>query len=93
MFLNSFEPQLRIMNIIGLLILLIVINVINGLPWWLSSKGPTCNAGAACLIPGSGRFPEGGQGNPLQYSCQENPMGRGAWQATQSIGLERVGPN
>ena len=34
------------------------------------------------LIPGSGRFPGGGQGNPLQYSCLENPMDRGAWQAT-----------
>ena len=33
-------------------------------------------------IPGSGRSPGGGHGNPLQYSCLENPMGRGAWQAT-----------
>ena len=33
-------------------------------------------------IPGSGRSPEGGHGNPLQYSCLENPMNRGAWQAT-----------
>ena len=31
--------------------------------------------------PGSGRFPGGGHGNPLQYSCLENPMDRGAWQA------------
>ena len=31
--------------------------------------------------PGSGRFPEGGNGNPLQRSCLENPMDRGAWQA------------
>ena len=31
------------------------------------------------LIPGSGRFPGGGNGNPLQYSCLENPMDRGAW--------------
>ena len=34
------------------------------------------------LIPGSGRSPRGGHGNPLQYSCLENPMDRGAWQAT-----------
>ena len=34
------------------------------------------------LIPGLGRFPGGGRGNPLQYSCLENPMDRGAWQAT-----------
>ena len=33
-------------------------------------------------IPGSGRYPGGGNGNPLQYSCPENPMDRGAWQAT-----------
>ena len=32
------------------------------------------------LIPGSGRFPVGGHSNPLQYSCLENPMDRGAWQ-------------
>ena len=34
-----------------------------------------------CLIPGSGRSPGEGNGNPLQYSCLENPMDRGAWQA------------
>ena len=34
------------------------------------------------LIPGSGRSPGGGNGNPLQYSCLENPMDREAWQAT-----------
>ena len=36
----------------------------------------------AGLIPGSGKSPEGGHGNPLQYSCLENPTNRGAWQAT-----------
>ena len=34
------------------------------------------------LVPGVGRFPGGGHGNPLQYSCLENPMDRGAWRAT-----------
>ena len=34
------------------------------------------------LIPGLGRSPEGGHGNPFQYFCPENPMQRGAWQAT-----------
>jgi len=33
-------------------------------------------------VPGSGRSPGGGYGNPLQYSCLENPMDRGAWRAT-----------
>ena len=41
-----------------------------------------CNAGDTGSIPGSGRSPAEGNGNPLQYSCLENPMDRGAWQAT-----------
>ena len=48
-------------------------------------KNPPANAGDARdmdLIPGSGRSPGGGNGNPLQYSGLENPMDRGAWQAT-----------
>ena len=56
-----------------------------GLPWWLSNKESTCNAEAAqaaVSISGLGRFPGGGNGSPLQYSCLENPMDRGAWQAT-----------
>ena len=39
-------------------------------------------AGDVGSIPGPGRSPGGGHGNPLQYSCLENPMDRGAWQAT-----------
>ena len=42
----------------------------------------TCNAGDRDSIPGSGRFPGGGHGNPLQHSCLENPMDRGVWRAT-----------
>ena len=53
-----------------------------GLPWWLSGKESTCNAGDTTSIPGSGRPPGVGNGNPLQYSCLENPMDRGAWRAT-----------
>ena len=41
-----------------------------------------CNAGDLGSIPGSGTFPGEGNGNPLQYSCLENPMDRGAWWAT-----------
>ena len=41
-------------------------------------------------IPGLRRCPGGGHGNPLQYSCLENPMDRGAWKSTV-IGLHRVG--
>ena len=42
------------------------------------------NAGDPGLIPGSGRYPGDGNGNPLQYSCLENPMDEGAWRATVS---------
>ena len=45
-------------------------------------KNPTANAGEvrdADPIPGSGRSPGGAHGNPLQYSCLENPLNRGAW--------------
>ena len=55
-----------------------------GLSWWLSSKESSCSArvaGDMGLIPGSGRSPEGGHGNPLQHSCLENPVERGAWRA------------
>ena len=45
------------------------------------SLGPIVNAGDVGLIPGSGRSPGEGNGNPPQYSCLGNPMYRGAWQA------------
>ena len=45
-------------------------------------KNLPVNAGETSLIPGSGRSPGEGSGNPLQYSCLENPMDRGAWWAT-----------
>ena len=48
--------------------------------------------GVPCSDPGSGRSPGGGHGNPLQYSCLENPMDRGAWWL-QSLGSQRVGHN
>ena len=44
-------------------------------------KNPPVRAGDAGSIPGSGRSPGGGHGNPPQYSCLENPMNRGAWRA------------
>ena len=50
----------------------------KGLPQWLSSKESACNAGDTGLIPGEERSPEEGNSNPLQYSCLENPMDRGA---------------
>ena len=64
---------------------------------WLSGKEFTSNAGDTGdvgLIPALGRSPGRGHGNPLQYSCLENPMNRGAWRATvqgsQRVGQKRV---
>ena len=54
----------------------------EGLPRWLSGKESACQAGNAGSTPASGRPLEEGNGNPLQYSCLENPMDRGAWRAT-----------
>ena len=53
----------------------------DGLPQWLSRKdtGATGDTGS---IPGWGRSPGGGHGHPLQYSCLENLIDRGAWRAT-----------
>ena len=53
-----------------------------GLPWCSVIKNPPGKAGDVGSIPGSGRSPGEGNGNPLQYSCLGNPMDRGAWQAT-----------
>ena len=51
-------------------------------PGGSNGKESACNAGAPSLIPGLGRSPGEGNGYPLQYSCLENPMDRGAWWAT-----------
>ena len=53
-------------------------------------KNPCANAGDvkdSGSIPGLERFPGKGNGDPLQYSCLENPMDRGAWRAIQSVRL------
>ena len=57
---------------------------VKGLPWWLSGKESAFSAGDARdvgSIPRWGRSPAGGDGNPLQYSCLENPVDIGAWWA------------
>ena len=53
-----------------------------GLPKDSVSEESACKEGDPALIPGLGRSPGEGNGNPLQCSCLRNPMGRGAWQAT-----------
>ena len=61
-----------------------------GFPHSSVGKEFACNAGDPGLILGSGRSPGEGNGNPLQYSCLENPMVREAWQVTVH-GVTRVG--
>ena len=61
----------------------------GGFPHSSVGKESACNAGDPGLIPGSGRSPGEGNVNPLQYSCLENPIKRGAWQATVH-GIARV---
>ena len=74
----------------------------NRLPRRLSSKESAHNSGEAedsGFIPGSGRSPRGRHGNPLQYSCSENPMDRGTWWATihgvakSRMWLKRLAPH
>ena len=66
------------------------------LPWCSEGKESACNAGDQDSIPESRRSPGGGNGSPLQYSCLENPMGRGAlvdygqWGLKQSDTTEQL---
>ena len=65
-----------------LLIKLEVITLRIGFPDGLDGKESACNARDLGSVPGSGRSPGEGNGNSLQYSCLEDSMDRGAWQAT-----------
>ena len=64
-----------------------------GYPGGSDGKESACNAGDQGLIPGLGRSSGGGHGNPLQYSCLENPMDRGAWWVAESDMTEALSPN
>ena len=65
---------------IDICILLIICIKYLELPKWHSVKESVCQTGVLGLIPGSERSPGGGNFNPLQYSCLENPMDKEAWQ-------------
>ena len=54
----------------------------SSFPGGSDGKESAYNVGDLGSIPGLGRYPGSGHGNPLQYSCLENPMNRGAWRAT-----------
>ena len=63
-----------------------ILNLLKGavgpyVPWWLSGKDSSCNAGDLGSIPGPGRSPGGGHSNPLQSACLEKPTDSGAWRA------------
>ena len=62
-------------------------------PGGLDGKVSVYNARDLGSIPGLGRFPGERNGNPLQYSCLENPMDGGAWRRLLSMGSQRVGHN
>ena len=66
-----------------------------GFPGGSDGRESVCNAGDLGLIPGSGKFPGEGYGNPVQYSCLGNPMDRGVWRAPwgckKSDGTELLG--
>ena len=64
-----------------------------GYPGGSDGKESACNAGDQGLIPGLGRSSGGGHGNPLQYSCLENPMDRGIWWVAESDTIEMLSPN
>ena len=59
-----------------------ILKGLMGFPGGSDGKESACNAGDPSSISGSGRFPGEGKGNPLQYSCLENSIDRGAWRAT-----------
>ena len=60
------------------------------LPGGSEGKESACNVGDPGLIPGLGRSPGEGNGNPLQYSCLEIPVDGGAWRATNSWGCKEL---
>ena len=60
-----------------LFIVLESLKLVLGLPGGSDGKESACNVGDMGSIPGSGRSPGEGNGNPLQYSCLENPMDKG----------------
>ena len=64
-----------------------------GFPGGSDGKTSACNVGDLGSILGSGKFPGEGNGNPLQYSCLENPMDGVAWCRLLSLGSQRVGHN
>ena len=72
-------------------LLRLLIETLAYFPVGSDGKASVCNVRDLGSIPGLGRFPGEGNGNPLQYSCLENPMDGGAWCRLLSMGSQRVG--
>ena len=79
---------MKISKLLELLYVIMPVNPLDlylhwlGFPGGSDGKASVCNTGDPSSIPGLGRSPGEGNGNPLQYSCLENPMDGGAWWAT-----------
>ena len=69
-----------------------MLRALAGLTWGISNKESACNMGDQGSIPGVGRSPGEGNGNPLQYPCLENPMEEEPG-GSQSMGSQRVTHN
>ena len=79
---NVLESKIEITWILSTQVSFGKVLQLMGFPRWLDCKESACNAGDLGSIPASGRSPGRGNGNPLQYSCLENSIDRGAWWAT-----------
>ena len=90
-FIASFIYRLELSTNVSVLGISSILIFSLELPWWLSDKESTCNAGDAGVVPGLGRFPRGGNGNPLQYSCLENIPRTEEPGGLQSMGSHRAG--
>ena len=81
---RSWEKYLKVVFIFfgRRIFILFGLYILRGFPGGSDGKESACSEGDLGLIPGSGRSPGEGNSNPLQYSCLENPMDRGAWWGT-----------
>ena len=84
--------KISLLSVLFQFVFLKLIMTILGFSGGSDGTESACNAGELGLIPGSGSSPGGGHGNPLQYSCLENSMNRGAWWTTVHRFI-RVGHN
>ena len=80
-----------VITVMTLLPLVIMTMITKDFPGGSDGKASVYNVRDLGSIPGLGRFPGEGNGNPLQCSCLENPLDGGAWCKLLSMGLQRVG--